>query len=293
MSVAPTSAIISPDELEHRLQGVNPSLANIVRQIYQASGGRVGVTAHGGFRERGQQEKMYQDYLNGGNLAAKPGHSMHERGLAIDFSGDLAWVAQHASEYGIVNSVPSEAWHYTLGDGSGAGVEGGAPSLPYDVGQTENPEDALANRLNAVFSMLGGASPAGVEPAHSDEMAQPTEDPKAGVSSDSAVSAGAAIGAGGGKKALQQFALQQFQNFGWGEGELPALVELWNRESGWNPDADNPTSSASGIAQKMTSIHGPIEGTPQGQILWGLKYIMGRYGSPSKALDFHNHHNWY
>lgn len=293
MSVAPSSPIISPEELEHRLRGVNPSLANIVRQIYQASGGRVGVTGHGGFRDRAQQEKMYQDYLNGGTLAAKPGHSMHERGLAIDFSGDLDWVAQHASEYGIVNSVNGEPWHYTLGDGGEAGAEGGAPSLNYDIGQTENPEDALANRLNAVFSMLGGASPAGIQPAYEDEVFQPVEDPEAGVSKDSAIAAGAAVGAGAGKSGLQQFALKQFGQFGWNESELPALVELWNRESGWNPDADNPVSSAAGIAQKMTSIHGAVEPTPQGQILWGLKYILDRYGSPSAALNFHNHHNWY
>ena len=43
----------------------------------------------------------------------------------------------------------------------------------------------------------------------------------------------------------------------------------------------------------MTSIHGPVEGSAAGQAEWGLKYISDRYGSPSRALAFHNRNNWY
>ncbi len=54
---------------------------------------------------------------------ARPGYSMHERGLAIDFVvGDdlirsrgttaFGWLSQHAAEYGFYN-LPSEPWHWS------------------------------------------------------------------------------------------------------------------------------------------------------------------------------------
>lgn len=82
--------------------------------------------------------------------------------------------------------------------------------------------------------------------------------------------------------------------YGWGSGpEWDALSQLIAKESSWNPAAANPRSSARGLFQKMTSIHGPVEGTPAGQAEWGLNYIRGRYGSPSKAWAFHSANNYY
>ena len=54
---------------------------------------------------------------------ARPGSSMHERGLAIDFScngggairyGNSCWnwLAAHANDYGLYN-LPSEPWHWS------------------------------------------------------------------------------------------------------------------------------------------------------------------------------------
>jgi len=62
------------------------------------------------------------------------------------------------------------------------------------------------------------------------------------------------------------------------------LEILWNRESRWDPRADNPKSSAFGIPQllKMTELD-PFE-----QIDLGLKYISKRHSTPCKALDYHN-----
>ena len=61
------------------------------------------------------------------------------------------------------------------------------------------------------------------------------------------------------------------------------LVELWDRESHWNPKADNPKSSAYGIPQllKMKSTN------PYRQIELGLKYITKRYGNSCIALARH------
>jgi tape measure domain-containing protein len=82
--------------------------------------------------------------------------------------------------------------------------------------------------------------------------------------------------------------------YGWDSGEQwSALSEIISRESSWNPNAKNPSSSAEGLFQKMTSIHGPVEKTATGQAEWGLKYIKDRYISPRTALDFHNRNGHY
>src|SRR5690606_2290154 len=48
-----------------------------------------------------------------------------------------------------------------------------------------------------------------------------------------------------------------------------------------------------GLFQKMTSIHGPLESTVEGQARWGLNYIKNRYGDPISAQRWHRSHNWY
>src|SRR5690625_1817955 len=82
--------------------------------------------------------------------------------------------------------------------------------------------------------------------------------------------------------------------YGWDSGEQwSALSTLIQRESSWNPNAANPSSSARGLFQKMTSLWGPVESTPAGQAEWGLSYIADRYHSPRTALDFHDRFGYY
>ncbi|GAB7190253.1 hypothetical protein NUM3379_09590 [Kineococcus sp. NUM-3379] len=85
---------------------------------------------------------------------------------------------------------------------------------------------------------------------------------------------------------------------GWGEEQFSCLDKLWTKESGWDPSADNPTSSAYGIPQalpgkKMASEGEDWETNPLTQIRWGLGYIEGRYGSPCAAWGHSRSHNWY
>jgi hypothetical protein len=82
--------------------------------------------------------------------------------------------------------------------------------------------------------------------------------------------------------------------FGWGSGaQWNALDWLIGHESGWNPAARNPTSSASGLFQKMVSVHGPLEPTVAGQAKWGLNYIRSRYTDPLGAQRWWQAHHWY
>jgi hypothetical protein len=67
------------------------------------------------------------------------------------------------------------------------------------------------------------------------------------------------------------------------------LEVLWNRESRWDPRADNPKSSAYGIPQllKMRELD------PFKQIDLGLKYIAHKHSSPCRALEYHNKRGFY
>jgi hypothetical protein len=61
------------------------------------------------------------------------------------------------------------------------------------------------------------------------------------------------------------------------------LELLWNKESRWNPRADNPKSTAYGIPQLLKLK----AKDPYIQMDLGLKYIKHRYLTPCKALAFH------
>ena len=72
--------------------------------------------------------------------------------------------------------------------------------------------------------------------------------------------------------------------------EWKSLFTLWNRESRWDYTADNPHSTAYGIPQMLKM---PKDTPMIKQIDLGLKYIKHRYGTPSKALAFHDRNGWY
>lgn len=84
----------------------------------------------------------------------------------------------------------------------------------------------------------------------------------------------------------------------WSEYDFQCLVKLWNKESGWNPNAHNKSSGAHGIPQSLPASKMRSEGADYytngyTQIRWGLKYIKGRYGSPSKAWAHSQRKGWY
>jgi len=75
------------------------------------------------------------------------------------------------------------------------------------------------------------------------------------------------------------------------------LQDLWNHESGWRYDAENP-SGAYGIPQalpgsKMASAGSDWQTNPATQIKWGLGYIKQLYGNPCNAWAFEERNNYY
>lgn len=94
------------------------------------------------------------------------------------------------------------------------------------------------------------------------------------------------------------FALGEVTSRGWDYNQFSCLVKLWERESNWRWNATNRSSGAYGIPQslpasKMASAGADWRTNPETQILWGLGYIDGRYGSPCAALLHSDVNNWY
>jgi len=96
----------------------------------------------------------------------------------------------------------------------------------------------------------------------------------------------------------QQIARAMLSSFGWPSSEFSCLNSLWQRESGWNPYAANPSSGAYGIPQalpgsKMASAGPDWQTSAATQIRWGLGYIQATYGSPCGALGHESSYGWY
>jgi hypothetical protein len=96
----------------------------------------------------------------------------------------------------------------------------------------------------------------------------------------------------------QQVAEQLLGQFGWSGSQFSCLQPLWERESGWDVTAENPSSGAYGIPQALSgssmASSGPDWQTDAAtQIRWGLTYIHGRYGSPCGAWAHEEAEGWY
>ena len=97
----------------------------------------------------------------------------------------------------------------------------------------------------------------------------------------------------GSAAAAQAFASAHLAQFGWGQDQMPALIALWNQESGWNDNAVNPSSGAYGIPQSLGHGHPYNLGDYANQVLWGLNYIKQTYGNPALAEAHELVNHWY
>jgi hypothetical protein len=95
----------------------------------------------------------------------------------------------------------------------------------------------------------------------------------------------------------QAIALAILTAQGMGNDQFSCLVSLWNRESHWRVDAENP-DGAYGIPQalpgsKMASAGSDWQTNATTQITWGLRYIKARYGKPCGAWAHSQATGWY
>ena len=71
--------------------------------------------------------------------------------------------------------------------------------------------------------------------------------------------------------------------------QMSCLSKLYGKESAWNYRANS--GSHWGIPQGKSEYLRTA--TPEQQIMWGLKYIDNRYGSPCKAWEFFKRNNYH
>jgi len=83
------------------------------------------------------------------------------------------------------------------------------------------------------------------------------------------------------------------------EHQFKCFTQLMGKESGWNPQAQNPTSTAAGVGQLLKSTYRNLgmkhstEAVPQ--TVAALAYIGRKYGAggPCKAWQHFQRKNWY
>ena len=79
--------------------------------------------------------------------------------------------------------------------------------------------------------------------------------------------------------------------------EYVALHELIMLESSWNPDARNRKSTAYGLGQLVDQTWKDLDIEKSDdfriQLIAAHKYVMQRYGSWQKALEFHKRNGYY
>ena len=91
---------------------------------------------------------------------------------------------------------------------------------------------------------------------------------------------------------IKQYALGKV-----GPEQFVCLDNLWTKESNWKPWAQNPVSTAYGIAQFLDSTWAGTgyekSSDPYVQVDAGLVYISRRYQSSCAAWDHSVSTNWY
>lgn len=276
-----------------------------------ASGGKVGGTlwdAAQWWIQRGARASRHS-WFNGGRRITS-GHSngsMHYSDQAVDFnmqgtSGtsakEQAFFDRHIGTFQSLFPGIRTIWrakdhydHLHIDTKNGANMGSGDGSGGGGLLDILNPFEGLFDKIKEGISsngMFGDLIAGGAK-----KMVQAPIDwikSKADWLVDIGENAVDAVGVGTTKARVKAVAMGRGWGFGQQWRDLSALIQ---QESSWNKNAANPTTSARGLFQKMTSIHGPLESTVEGQAGWGLNYIADRYGSPSAAWAFHKRNNWY
>lgn len=149
----------------------------------------------------------------------------------------------------------------------------------------------VRERLNAGLAQRAAETAAAVAAAEAAAQAQR----EAEAAAAAAAAAQAAANTPEGAKAT---ARRLLADYGWDDGQFSCLESLWTKESGWDYQAYNASSGATGIPQslpgdKMASAGADWQTNATTQIRWGLDYIARGYGTPCAAWGHSQATNWY
>jgi hypothetical protein len=194
---------------------------------------------------------------------------------------------------------------YLMGP-NGSGATGLAPvfnMLPHSnsIALLEAEREQLIVMNAAAGTLSEGAKPTMVDP--SSVMASAAAAASASAASSNSGSSGSGStqivqAAAPDPGTAQHIGYEMLPQFGYNQTtEWTCLLKLWDQESGWRYDAENP-SGAYGIPQslpasKMASAGSDYLTNPATQIKWGLGYIQSVYSTPCGAWDHEVADGWY
>ncbi len=114
-------ALLAPATLDGEVSGLHPSLKKALDALVAASNGSIQLVS--GYRSHDRQQRLWNDALArygsaeaADDWVAPPGHSMHEKGLAVDLGGDLELAAElvRRLDLPLWRPMDHEPWHFEL-----------------------------------------------------------------------------------------------------------------------------------------------------------------------------------
>jgi hypothetical protein len=146
-------------------QDLDPRFASALQSLIAAS--PYGISPFSGYRSIERQRQLWEASDRSGHMVARPGHSQHNFGRAVDLHyGDPAasqWAHANAQQYGLTFPMSYEPWHIEpIGARGGpvpqgepqASQSGQAPGFP----QQPMPMPAPANSFADIYgrAIFGG-----------------------------------------------------------------------------------------------------------------------------------------
>lgn len=182
---------------------------------------------------------------------------------------------------------------------------------PIDTVALESDLDTLADRDTlpvVLVATLAGhaesetadviADTAALQKAFTAAKEKKAADDAARAAAEKAAAEAAALASANTVEGAKASARTLMAGYGWGGDQFSCLDSLWSKESGWNYQAYNAGSGATGIPQalpgsKMASAGSDWQSNAATQVAWGLDYIAAVYGTPCSAWGHSQATDWY
>lgn len=240
---------------EGPVKGLDPQFSSAINALIAASNGRLYIKS--GYRSDQEQQGLWDAAVQkyGSPDAARkwvapPGHSNHNRGLAVDLGGDTALAHTLAPRFGLVFPMSWEPWHIEPVHARDSSSPN-AYTDPPPGAQNPTTDQSLASRPEFLAATLSNAMSSLTNPLADPSSMGTTLDPVTGnPTSTGPASAGApgAQGAAGsvtvGKDGIQPAALYSaLLEKGLSPAMAAAGVAIAGRESSYSPAAHNDNAS--------------------------------------------------
>lgn len=147
-------------------EDLDPRFSTSLQDLIAAS--PYGITPFSGFRSNERQRQLWEASDKSGHLVARPGHSQHNYGRAVDLHYANAqartWAHENAAQYGLTFPMSYEPWHIEpVGARGGPGPQVRTPQPPAMAQPQQWPQQAmqasLPNRyMQAIFGEGGDSN---------------------------------------------------------------------------------------------------------------------------------------